>query len=147
LRYRKKYYAVRRDMREQTPSSDQLAADPLTATAITLAAQAQSDPARPGVQKVDVSVNPADLLLEQKDGRWTGAFELGLYLAGAAGIGGSVQTINLNLTDAQLKQAISSGLVVGSSIDTKNQPVRLRAVVRDKASGAAGVVDVPLSTN
>jgi len=145
VRYRKKYYAVRQDMRERTPTAAELVADPLEATAVALSGYAQPDPARPGFQKVDVSVNLNDLELEQQGDRWTGAFDLGLYIASPAGPVGSAQTINLNLTGDQLKQALLSGLVVTSAIDTKNQPVRLRAVVRDKILGSGGVVDIPVA--
>jgi hypothetical protein len=121
-----------------------LAADPLDATAIQLAAMAQPDPARAGFQKVSVSVNVADLQLSHDGDRWTGTFELGLALDGSIIAAGGMQVVNLNWTDDQARQARQSGLVVNSAIDIKGQTGRLRAVVRDKNSGAAGAVKVPL---
>jgi VWFA-related protein len=140
LRFRKKYVASKTDTRLQTPAVAELATDPLVATAVMLAGIAHPDPARPGFQKVDVSVSVNDLKMDRRDNGWTGAFDLGLYIDGAGPGAGSSQTINLNFTNDQLSQATSSGLVVGSAIDTKKQPVRLRAVVRDRVSGAAGAV-------
>lgn len=145
VRYRRKYLATKADPRTQTPPIAALAADPLDATAITLAGYAEPDPARPGVQKVHVAVNPSDFHLEHASGHWTGAFDLGIFIPGPAGVTGGTQTINLNLTDAQFNQALSNGMVVDSAIDTRNQPVPLRAVVRDKTSGAAGSVRIPAS--
>jgi hypothetical protein len=111
---------------------------------VTLAAIAHPDPARPGFQKVDVSVNVNDLKMERRGDGWSGAFELGLYVIGAGSGSGSTQTINLNFTNDQLSQAMASGMIVGSAIDTRKQPVKLRAVVRDRASGAAGSVEIPV---
>jgi VWFA-related protein len=145
LRFRKKYVASKTDTRLQTPPVTELATDPLVATAVMLAAIAHPDPARPGFQKVDVSVNVNDLKMDRHNDGWTGAFDLGLYIDGAGPGAGSSQTINLNFTNDQLSQASSSGLVVGSAIDTKKQPVKLRAVVRDRTSGAAGAVLIPVT--
>jgi VWFA-related protein len=145
LRFRKKYAASKTDTRLQTPPVTELATDPLVATAVMLAAIAHPDPARPGFQKVDVSVNVNDLKMDRHADGWTGAFDLGLYIDGAGPGAGSSQTINLNFTNDQLSQATSSGLVVGSAIDTKKQAVKLRAVVRDRTSGAAGAVLIPVT--
>ena len=143
VRYRKKYLATKTDPRSLTPPVGELATDPLNATAVTVAALAQPDAARPGFKKVDVLVNVNDVKLELRGDHWIGAFELGLYIDGGGTASGSAQTINIDFTKEQLTQALTSGLIVGSAIDTKNQPVKLRAVVRDRASGAAGSVSVP----
>lgn len=144
LRFRKRYLASKEDPRRQTPPVPVLAADPLEATAVQLAAYAQPDSDRPGYQRVDVSVNVNDLTLTHEADRWTGAFEMGLAVNGEMGAAGSLQIFNLNLTDEQLHQAQTSGLVVHGSVNTRNELVNLRAVVRDKTSGAAGAVRVPL---
>lgn len=144
LRFRRKYLATKEDWRRQTPPIPELAADPLEATAITLVAAAQADPAQNGVQKVDVSVNLNDLTLNHDGDHWTGAFEMGLSINGSMGASGRMKVYNLNLTDDQLHQA-QKGLIVSNTIDTGSQPGSLRAIVRDKTSGAAGVVHVPLA--
>ncbi|MBZ5576932.1 MAG: VWA domain-containing protein [Acidobacteriia bacterium] len=144
LRFRKKYLAAKEDLRLQTPPIPQLAADPLEATAIALVAAAQPDPAHPGSQKVDVSVNLNDLTLQHAADRWTGTFEMGLSINGTMGATGAVKVYKLNLTDDQFHQAQRSGLIVSNTIDTGNQPVYLRAIVRDNTSGSAGAVHVPL---
>ena len=145
VRFRKKYVASKEDPRRQTPSIPELAADPLEPTAITLMAAAQPDPGHAGVQKVDVSVNLNDLTLNHAGDRWTGSFEMGLAINGSMGGSGAMKVYNLNLTDDQLHQAERAGLLVSNTIDTGNQPVYLRAIVRDKTSGAAGAVHVPLA--
>ena len=144
LRFRKRYLAAKEDPRRQTPPVPALAADPLEATAIQLAAYAQPDSERPGYKKVDVAVNVNDLTMNHEGDHWTGAFELGLAVNGEMGAAGSLQIFNLNLTDQQLHQAQTSGLVVHGSINTRNEPVNVRAIVRDKNSGAAGAVRVPM---
>jgi VWFA-related protein len=145
LRYRKKYVASTRDTRLQTPSPPELASDPLNATAIQLAAYAQPDPARPGFQKVDVAVDVNDLKMEHRGDHWIGAFDLGVYIEGAGALIGSAQTINLDLTEEQRSQAVSSGLTVGSAIDTKKQAAKLRVVVRDRVNGSAGAVRISVA--
>lgn len=147
VRFRKRYLASKQDPRLQTPAVPVLAADPLEPTAIQLAAYAHPDPARPGFQKVDVSVNVNDLSLTRDGDHWTGAFEMGLAVNGEMGAAGALQIFKLDLTDQQVQQAQTSGLVVQGSIDTRNEPVNLRAVVRDKTSGAAGAVRVPLASH
>jgi len=144
VRFRKRYLATKEDPMRQAPGIPELAADPLEATGIQLAAVAERDPARAGVQKVSVSVNVADLQMTHAGDHWTGAFELALALDGSMGATGGVQLFNLNWTEEQMQKG-RSGLIVSSTIDTKNQPGRLRAVVRDKNSGAAGSVQVPLA--
>ncbi len=144
LRFRKRYLAAKEDPRRQTPPVPALAADPLEATAIQLAAYAQPDSERPGYKKVDVAVNVNDLTMNHEGDHWTGEFELGLAVNGEMGAAGSLQIFNLNLTDQQLHQAQTSGLVVHGSINTRNEPVNVRAIVRDKNSGAAGAVRVPM---
>jgi VWFA-related protein len=144
VRYRKRYLATKEDPRRQTPAVPVLAADPLEATAIQLAAVGQPDSARPGFQRADVSVNVNDLTMNHSGDHWAGAFELGLAVNGEMGGAGALQIFNLNLTDQQLHQAQTSGLIVHGAIEMRSGPVTLRAIVRDKTSGAAGAVRVPL---
>jgi len=143
LRYRKRYLASKQAPRLGTPAAGELAMEPLDATAVTLAGYSEPDPARAGWQKVHVMVDLRDLRLEHNGERWVGGFELGIYIVNANPPYGSTQTINLNLTDDQVKKAIGSGMIVDSAIDTKNQAVQIRAVVRDKTTGAAGSVRIP----
>jgi VWFA-related protein len=143
LRFRKRYFASKEDPRRQTPPIPALAADPLEATAIQVAAYAQPDAARPGYQKVSVSVNVNDLKLNHEGDRWSGAFEMALSLNGAMSAAGEQKIFNLNFTDQQLHQAQTSGMIVEGAVNTRNEAVVVRAIVRDKNSGAAGVVTVP----
>lgn len=142
-RFRKQYLAAKEDPRLQTPPVPALAADPLDATAIQLMAAGQPDSAKPGYLTVQVAVNVNDLTLSHNGDHWTGVFELGLAVNGEMGASGSLQIFNLTLTDQQLQQAQKSGLVIHGSVNTKNQPAQVRAIVRDKTSGAAGSVRVP----
>jgi VWFA-related protein len=148
LRFRKQYIASKEDPRLHTPPIPELATDPLEATAVGLVAVAQPDPGHPGTQRVDVSVNLNDLTLNHEGDHWTAAFEMGLSINGSMGSSGGMRVFNLKLTDDQLHQAQKSGgVIVNDTIDTGNQQVYLRAIVRDKTSGAAGSVRVPLAAN
>jgi hypothetical protein len=58
----------------------------------------------------------------------------------------NVKTINFSFTDDQLKQGLTSGLIVDNTVPTPAQPMRLRVVVQDKTSGAGGSVRIPIGS-
>ena len=96
---------------------------------------------------MQVRVDLADLTLERKGDKWTGAFDLGLELQGTGRQPSSqvnVKTIPLSLSDDQLKQGLRAGLLIDNTVPTPAQPMKLRVVVQDKISGAAGSVRLPI---
>jgi VWFA-related protein len=150
LHYRKNYVADNPQSaaaKQQRPEMGALIADSLDATSIGLMAASASNPSKPGTHNVGVRVSAGDLQFEHLADKWMASFDLGLSLESDNGkpAGVSNKTINLSFTDAQLKQALASGLDVDNSVPSPAQPSRLRIVVLDKASGKAGSVRIPLS--
>jgi VWFA-related protein len=150
LHYRKSYEALK----PQTLAAEQprppigvLAADALDASAVGIMAATAPNPNNPGNNAVQVRVDLADLTLARNGDKWNGAFDLGLAMQGAGNklaTDVNVKTINLSLTDAQLKQGLAAGLIVDNTVPTPAQPMRLRVVVQDKNSGAGGSVRIPI---
>jgi VWFA-related protein len=140
LRYRKRYLATQRNM-HLSLQLPQFAMEPLNATAIALAGVAQPDPAKPGTQRVQLSVQPGDLTIKSVDGKWTGGFELGLFVEGAPITTGTVKTFNLNLADDQYRQILSNGMVMEGAIPAQAGS-SIRAIVRERATGTAGSIRV-----
>jgi len=152
LHYRKSYAAWNAQTlatQQPHPAIGVLAADALDASAIGVMAATAPSPKNPGVHDVQVRVDLADLTLERKGDKWAGSFDLGLAMQGSGtklATDVNVKTINFSFTDDQLKQGLTSGLIVDNTVPTPAQPMRLRVVVQDKTSGAGGSVRIPISS-
>ena len=150
LHYRKNYAALNAQTlatQQPRPAIGVLAADALDSSAVGIMAATAPSPNNPGVHAVQVRVDVADLTLERKGDKWTGSFDLGLALQGPGKQTSevNVKTINLPpLSDDQLKQALTAGLVIDNTVPTPTQPMKLRVVVQDKTSGASGSVRIPI---
>jgi VWFA-related protein len=151
LHYRKSYAALNAQAlatQQPHPATRVLAADPLDASAVGIMAATAPSPNQAGIHQVQVRVDLADLTLERKGDKWTGAFDLGLAMQGSGRQPSSevnVKTINLSLSDDQLKQGLGAGLLIDNTVPTPAQPMKLRVVVQDKVSGAAGSVRIPIA--
>ena len=152
LHYRKSYAALNAQTlatQQPHPAIGVLAADALDASAIGIMAATAPSPNNPGVHVVQVRVDLADLTLERKADKWAGSFDLGLAMQGSGtklATDVNVKTINFSFTDDQLKQGLTSGLIVDNTVPTPAQPMRLRVVVQDKTSGAGGSVRIPIGS-
>jgi VWFA-related protein len=149
LHYRKSYVAdnPQSAAKQQHPEMGALIADAFDATSIGVMAASAADPSKPDTRKVGVRVNLGDLQFEHLAGKWVASFDLGMSMESDNGKPGIVssKTMNLSLTDAQLKQGLTAGLDVDNTVPAPTQPTHLRVVVQDKSSGMAGSVRIPLS--
>jgi VWFA-related protein len=145
-RYKKSYLATQ-TAQQQRPSLGDLIGDPLDATAVGIMAATAPNPAKPGFNAVQVRVGLGDIQFERRADKWVAAVDLGMAIEGPNGKASSAVTVptNLSLTDEQLKQGLGAGLIIDSAAPTPTQPSRLRVVVQDKNSGAAGSVRIPIS--
>jgi hypothetical protein len=124
-----------------------LAADTLDASGIGVMAASAPNPNQPGTHVVQVRVDVGDLTMERKGDKWTGSFDLGLALQASGRVQASdvsVKTLPLSLSDDQLKQALTAGLVIDNTVPSPPQAMKLRVVVQDKLSGASGSVRIPI---
>jgi VWFA-related protein len=147
-RYKKNYLATQAQAaQQQRPALAELVGDAFDATAVGIMAATAPDPAKPGFNAVQVRVSLSDIQFERRADKWVAAIDLGMAIEGANGKASSAVTVptNLSLTDDQLKQGLTSGLIIDSAAPTPAQPSKLRVVVQDKNSGAAGSVRIPIS--
>jgi hypothetical protein len=134
-------------LQQQRANITELSGEQLDSTSIGVMAATAPDPSKPGIHVVQVRVSAGDLQFERHGDKWTASFDLGLALE----IGGrssdvNVKTIKLpEFTDDQLKQAIANGLDINNTVPSPSQPGKLRVVVQDKVSGAAGSVRIPIA--
>ncbi|MEP7351997.1 MAG: VWA domain-containing protein, partial [Acidobacteriota bacterium] len=122
---------------QQLPTMAELAVDEDNAEGIGVMAAAGPDPEKPGTHFVQVKVDLADIQLERKGDKWVGSFDLGFAMEEGAG-NLYVKPINLSLTDAQLKQATETGVMIENNIASPTKSTKLRVVVQDKTRGSAG---------
>jgi len=137
VRYRDSYYAAAGDDVTRQPAGqtiEELVADPLDATAIGLTAV-------PAELAIHAAVNLRDLHLEHEADRWRGAFDVAFAPGG--GQKTKFRTINLDLSEAEFRDALGSPYAVSIPLAPgATGPVRI--VVRDRATGNAGSLLLPL---
>jgi VWFA-related protein len=146
-RYKKSYIATTAQAAQQQHASlGELVQDAFDATAVGIMAATAPDPAKPGFNAVQVRVSLSDIQFEHRADKWVASIDLGMAIEtnGKAANAVTVPT-PLSLSDEQLRQGLTSGLIIDSAAPTPAQPSRLRVVIQDKTSGAAGSVRIPIS--
>jgi len=123
--------------------------EPLEATDLSVRALAKPIPSRPGYYQVEVTVDPSELQLVQKNGRRTGSLDLAVVPDVEHRIKGLQQTIRINLTQAGYLKALAGGITVGNPVkvtDIKGKLLAkdLRVILMDATSGKVGSVRVPI---
>ncbi|HEY7338754.1 MAG TPA: VWA domain-containing protein [Bryobacteraceae bacterium] len=150
LRYRKNYLALNPKSaaaQQQRAAMNELVDDAFDSTGIGLMAATAPDPSKPGVHAVQVRLDLRGLQFERRADKWLAAFDLGLAIETPGGPPPMVsnKAMSLSLTDDQLKQGMSAGLIVDNTVPTPPKPAILRVVVQDKGSGMAGSLRLPLN--
>jgi VWFA-related protein len=134
---------------EERLSIGDLFRSPLDATAIGLTAAIVTDPAKPGARQIQATIDLADIQLQHEDGQSVGSFQFAARFeykdAGVLMVTPPVvQTVSINLTDAELAAARASGFLVTQSVPADVKPGSTHVVVQDAANGAAGSLRVPI---
>ena len=124
--------------------------EPLEATDLSVRATARPIANRPGYFQVEITVDPSELQLQQKNGRRTGSLDLAVVPDVEHRTKGLEQVIQINLTQAGYLEALTNGVTVANPIkvtDAKGKLVakNFRLVVVDRANGKAGSVRVPIA--
>lgn len=123
------------------PDTSELLQAPADSNGIGLAAQLLPDPGRPGFRRIHLTIDLHDLHLEPKDGRFVGSGDLLLVSPGSNSVRSGA--LEVNLTREELAKALESGFVL--NIDrVGNQSGEIRIVVRDRYTGAAGSLRIPV---
>lgn len=119
---------------------------PLDATAIALDAQLETrDAANPDALTLRVKVDTGNLMLEQRDGRWVGQFDLALVQTDEKGSEHEVrlQTVPLEIAPDLYEVAVKQGMNLSKAVQRNQAATALRVVVLDAASGSVGRVIIP----
>jgi VWFA-related protein len=120
-------------------------ANPVEATNIRLVVAIKEDTPTAGRLAVRTLIDPADLRLVLKDGRWTGQFDIA-YVQQATPQGASVAVtkhqMDLKLAAEAYRKALDMGIVAQDHLNAASSAYRLRVVVRDVTTGATGTVEV-----
>jgi VWFA-related protein len=142
VRLRNGYFASKNAQQAAPVSIKQLLSDSLDATAVGLSVQASLE--KPGRYGLKITLDLHDIHLERVDTKWVGNVDLAFLIEGTQS--GKAVTNRIEIPEARLASALEKGMVVTDSIEAAGQTARLRVVVQDRATGAAGSVRVALST-
>lgn len=118
--------------------------NPLDATQIGLRAAASPVKGRPGFYQLEVKLNANELRLEHVKDRWVAQIEYATLFTPSDSNRGTLETIQLNLTEARLRAALSEGYAFRRLVDLGDRTGTLRVVVQDRGNGLSGSVRVPL---
>jgi VWFA-related protein len=142
VRYRPGYLATKIAVPTPSPTAGELLGNPVTSARIGLAAHATPEAQHPGFYDVSLTVDLHDIHLELKDGHFTGTFDVSVPNPSSKGI---VNTggVAVNLTDEQLAKALEQGFNV-SMAGAKSESDEIRVVVRDRTTGIAGSLRIPV---
>ncbi len=143
VRYRRGYYATLTPGPGAQTTLAELAGAPLDATGIGLEASAEPVPDRPGTYKVRLSVNVRDLHLENHEGAWTGSVYMG-FASDERNAPGTAVPVAIRLTAEQLEAELRDGHPISFEADVPPGTGRIRLVVEDRSTGAAGTLRLPL---
>jgi VWFA-related protein len=147
LHYRSGYLATKVALPAPAPTPDALFAGRADSAGIGLSAQFTPVAQRQGFYDLSVMVDLHDIHLDRKDGHFTGALDLSIPNPSARGTVGPA-TVNtgavaIDLTDEQFAEALEHGLPVSVTGAESDKGV-IRVVVRDRTTGIAGSLRVPV---
>lgn len=150
VRHRPGYYDLSNSPSDQTAKDVAVRSalwSPLDATAVAL--DAELNPAvgsNPEALPLRLRIDPANLTLEQRDGRWVGQFDVALMQTDDKGgeFGLVLQTVPLALAQDAYDVVTKTGLVLNKIVQRNPAATALRIVVRDAASGSFGRIVIPL---
>src|SRR5580704_7697969 len=92
---------------------------------------------KPGTMRLMVGIEPRELTLDQKDGKWTGGIDLVFAQRAADGTHVNVTTtpLGLSLDQSQYEKIFRYGFSFTKNVDLAAGAVELRVLVSDRASG------------
>jgi hypothetical protein len=146
IRHRSGYLAIPAADLKQTRLVD-LARAPMEATAIGLTVSVpDGDERSAGTTPVAVRVDPRGVTMRRHGDTWDAALDILIAHSTATGelIPHLETTLNLRLTNEQHDQLLGEGFTMSRTVDLRRGATRIHVVVRDRDSGAAGSVVVPL---
>jgi len=151
LRVKQRYYALpdkRPDQERQTPVLRAVFQAPYDDPSIGLRATIAPG-ADPKVVQVQFRVDPADLLLREEGGNFSGAVTFLIADRNAAGPTGDpvISVFPIHLTKDQYETAMKEGIPISQGHSINDSIQKLRIIVLDQGSNVAGSLTIPASGN
>jgi hypothetical protein len=142
VHYRSGYLATKFEVLPPAPSLADVFNDSLNASAVGLAAQATREAGSPNRYEVRVTIDMHDIHMVPQDGRFAGGFEYAVPTPSSVGKFKS-GSVSINLTGPELAEALENGFtLVVKGVESESD--KIRVVVRDRATGVAGSVRIPI---
>ena len=135
VRYRPGYLAAKQTA--MAPSLADAVVNPVNLTGIGFTAHL--DPVDGGY-KLSVNVDPRNITIDQKDGKWTGMLQF-LVVVGKVE---QLTTVPLSFTDDVFRRIQNQGLTLGARVKTPPGTTGFSLGFRDIPSGQVGTLHVPL---
>jgi VWFA-related protein len=148
--YRRGYHAYPDkpvDARDRRAALREALWSPLEATAIGLTVHARpEDKPKPNLLRIFLGIDPRNINLEQKDGRWSGRLDLLFVQSGQGSKSQAMQdSVDLKLEPASYRKVVEKGFVFTKAVERVQGATELRVVVRDVTTGSVGSVTIPLA--
>jgi VWFA-related protein len=115
----------------------------LDATQLGIRASVSPVKNRPGIYQMEVKVNANELHLDHIKDRWVAHIQYATLFSPSESTKGTLETIQLNLTEARLRAALADGYAFRRLVDLGDHKGTLRVVVQDAGNGFSGSVRVP----
>jgi hypothetical protein len=147
VRHRDGYYASDEKVANagnRRESINAIYGNPLDATQIGLKGAATPVPNKPGVYRLDITVNTNELHLEHVKDRWLASIAFATLFSPSESTKGSLETLQLSLTEKRLRETLANGYVFSRNVVAGDLSGELRVVVQDRSTGLAGSLRVPL---
>jgi VWFA-related protein len=147
VRHRLGYFAFAAELstaQARKAALQEAAWSPLDAAGIAMAVRLAPGIPEPGNLRLDMVVQPRDLSLQPKDGRWVGGVDL-VFIQRSGPDQPPVfisKTIDLNLSKATYESTMKQGLALRQDFKSADTGYRLKVVVRDVTSGNVGSVNM-----
>lgn len=133
--------------KQKQDSMREALASPLNATELGLSARTMPARDRAGAYDIELAFDVHEVRLERQGDRWVALLDLIMYLPLAAKPNARKEAIKLSLTETRLREVLAgNAYTVRRPLGlTVAKPGILRVALEDRATGAAGSVELPVA--
>jgi hypothetical protein len=149
LFYRKGYIAAkdaRPNQKETAGQMENALHTPLDAAGISMTARVSVNPGKPGARRVILTIDAADVAMEQRGGRWRGDLKIEVARQSRDGsdLGSVSQTVHMDFDAPLYERLRAQGYVIVRDVDPAPTLTQVKIVVFDATSNRLGSLTVPI---